>query len=173
MGDKLTAVYLVDANVLIDYLNSDISILTIYSKEIGQIYIPVDVLDRVKQMDTGDCNRLNLKIVEPTIEQYLEAGPKVRGLAFDDRICLVLAKENKWTCITNDKQLRATCEKYGISVVWGLEIMLPLVEKELIEPTDALHIAKDIHESNPFFVNKIILKRFEDKIGKIIRKKKP
>ena len=34
-----TEVYIVDANVLIDYLKTDISILTIYSKEIGQIYL--------------------------------------------------------------------------------------------------------------------------------------
>jgi hypothetical protein len=47
MCDELTAVYLVDANVLIDYLNSDISILTIYSKEIGQIYIPVEGENKV------------------------------------------------------------------------------------------------------------------------------
>lgn len=100
-----TDVYIVDANVLIGYLSSDISILTIYSKEIGQIYVPTDVLEKVKQMDTGDCNRLNLKIVEPTLEQYLEAADKIGGLAFDDRVCFILARDNKWDCISNDKQL--------------------------------------------------------------------
>ena len=165
-----TDVYLVDANVLIDYLSSDITILTIYSNEIGQIYVPTGVLENVKQLSIGECNRLNLKIVEPTIEQYFEAGPKIRGLAFDDRICLILARDNQWTCITNDKKLRAICMNIGISVVWGLEIMLPLVEKKLIEPSEALNIAKEIQESNPRYVNKTILKRFEDKINKIIWK---
>ncbi len=167
-----TDVYLVDANVLIDYLSSDISILTIYSKEIGQIYVPTDVLEKVKQMDTGDCNRLNLKIVEPTLEQYLEAADKIGGLAFDDRVCFILARDNKWDCISNDKQLRVICEENGISVLWGLELMLPLVERDLIKPPEVLQIAKGIHESNPFYVTQTILKRFETKVSKITKKKK-
>lgn len=166
-----TEVYIIDANVLIDYLKTDISILTIYSKEIGQIYVPTDVLEKVKQLETGACDRLNLEIVEPTIEQYLEAAPKIRGLAFDDRVCFILARDNKWHCISNDKQLRVICEENGVSVLWGLELMLPLVERKLIEPTEALQMAKDIHESNPLFVNKTILKRFEGKVSKIIKKK--
>lgn len=164
-------VYIVDANVLIDYLKTDISILTIYSKEIGQIYVPTDVLEKVKQLETGECDRLNLEIVEPTTEQYLEAAPKIRGLSFDDRVCFILARDNKWYCISNDIQLRVICEENGISVLWGLELMLPLVERKLIEPTEILQVAKDIHESNPLFVNKTILKRFEGKVSKIIKKK--
>ena len=166
-----TEVYIVDANVLIDYLKTDISILTIYSKEIGQIYVPTDVLEKVKQLETGECDRLNLEIVEPTTEQYLEAAPKIRGLAFDDRVCFILARDNKWYCISNDIQLRVICEENGISVLWGLELMLPLVERKLIEPTEILQVAKDIHESNPLFVNKTILKKFEGKVSNIIKKK--
>ena len=164
-------VYIVDANVLIDYLKTDISILTIYSKEIGQIYVPTDVLEKVKQLETGECDRLNLEIVEPTTEQYLEAAPKIRGLAFDDRVCFILARDNKWYCISNDIQLRVICEENGISVLWGLELMLPLEERKLIEPTEILQVAKDIHESNPLFVNKTILKKFEGKVSNIIKKK--
>ena len=50
--------------------------------------------------------------------------------------------------------------------------MLPLVERKLITPSEALEVAKDVHESNPLFVNKQILSRFEDKINKLTRKKK-
>ncbi len=56
-------------------------------------------------------------------------------------------------------------------MIWGLEIMLPLVERKLITPSEALEVAKNIHESNPLFVNKQILSRFEDKIKKLTRKK--
>lgn len=170
--DELTTAYVLDANVLIDYFKSDLSILTIFSKYLGQIYVPTDVLDKVQQISIDDCNRINLKIVEPTLEQYIQAGIKINGLAFDDRICFIIAKDNKWKCITNDKQVRATCERDGISVIWGLELMLPLVERKLITPSEALEVAKNIHESNPLFVNKQILSRFDDKIKKLTRKKK-
>ncbi len=34
--DELTTAYVLDANVLIDYFKSDLSIITIFSKYIGQ-----------------------------------------------------------------------------------------------------------------------------------------
>lgn len=42
-----------DANVLIDYAESDITILALYSTEIEPIIIPETILDEVDQLTIG------------------------------------------------------------------------------------------------------------------------
>jgi len=55
---------LVDANVLIDYCDSDPSVLEVYSRHIQQIVTPSVVLAEVDQLDSNDCNLLNIGIIQ-------------------------------------------------------------------------------------------------------------
>lgn len=48
-----------------------------------------------------------------------------------DFVCMRIADERGWGCATNDKALRRECGKRGVSVLWGLEMMLYLVKMEL------------------------------------------
>jgi predicted nucleic acid-binding protein len=159
--------FVIDANVLIDYTDSDPSILTLFSKNIGTIHIIPDVLEKVEQLNMKECCRLGLVIAEPTLEQYLEAGKKIPGLAFDDTLCLILARDNHWTLISTDKALRSACKKARISLLWGLELMLPLVEKNLLSSSQAQKTAARIHALNPKFVHQQILDRFTRRIIKL------
>jgi predicted nucleic acid-binding protein len=156
--------FVIDANVLIDYADSDPSILTLFSKNIGSIHIIPDVLEKVEQLNTKECRRLGLVLAEPTLEQYLEAGKKIPGLAFDDTLCLILARDHHWTLISTDKALRSACKKAHISLLWGLELMLPLVEKNLLSPSQAQKTAARIHTLNPGFVHQQIIESFTKKI---------
>jgi predicted nucleic acid-binding protein len=167
--------FVIDANVLIDYADSDPSILTLFSKNIGTIYIIPNVLEKVEQLNVKECCRLGLVIAEPTLEQYLEAGKKIPGLAFDDTLCLILARDHHWTLISNDKALRSACDRSGVSLLWGLEIMLPLVKKDLLPASIAQKTADRIHTLNPGFVHQQILERFTAKINELklkVRQKK-
>lgn len=167
--------FVIDANVLIDYADSDPSILTLFSKHIGTIHVITDVLEKVEQLNVKECRRLGLVIAEPTLEQYLEAGKKIPGLAFDDTLCLILARDNHWTLISTDKALRSACKNANIPLLWGLELMLPLVEKNLLPAPFALKTAAHIHALNPKFVNQQILERFTAKISELklkVRQKK-
>ena len=110
---------------------------------------------------------MGLVIAEPTLDQYLEAGKKIPGLAFDDTLCLILARDHHWTLISTDKALRSACKNANISLLWGLELMLPLVEKNFLSRSHALQTASSIHSLNPQFVNQQILTRFIDKIKKL------
>ena len=53
-----------DANVLIDYAKTDPSVLALYIRHIGPIFVPMVILDEVDQLDARDCERLGLTIIE-------------------------------------------------------------------------------------------------------------
>ncbi|MCX6558826.1 MAG: hypothetical protein NTW95_15580, partial [Candidatus Aminicenantes bacterium] len=147
--------------------DSDPSILTLFSKNIGTIHIIPDVLEKVEQLNPKECCRLGLVIAEPTLEQYLEAGKKIPGLAFDDTLCLILARDHHWTLISTDKALRSACKNANIPLLWGLELMLPLVEINLLPPSLAQKTADRIRALNPGFVNQQILERFSKKVDSL------
>ena len=52
--------------------------------------------------------------------------------------------------------------------MWGLEPMLTLVAQGALEVADAESVALSIHESNPAFITKAILKRFHDKLHELV-----
>lgn len=164
--------FVIDANVLIDYADSDPTILALFSKHIGTIHVITDVLEKVEQINTMECRGLGLGIAEPTLEQYLEAGQKISGLAFDDKLCFIIARDNHWTLISNDKALRSACSSVNIPLLWGLEIMLPLVKRNLLPGSHALQTATMIQSSNSQFVHQKILESFSKKIEKIKMGKK-
>lgn len=95
----------VDANVLIDYLAADVTILQRVSCHLGTIHIPRQVLREVPRIDPDDCRRLDLRIVDETVEQLLEAGQHRGRLSFHDQLCLILARDADWMCVTNDRAL--------------------------------------------------------------------
>ena len=171
MPDRPPA-FVIDANVLIDYTDSDFSILVLFSEHIGTIHVITDVLEKVEKLNEAECRRLGLAITEPTLEQYLEAGQKTPGLAFDDKLCLILARDCHWALISNDKALRSACNGASIPLLWGLEIMLPLIEKNLLSPSLAQKTAARIHVLNPGFVNQQIVDRFNKRISALKTKVK-
>ena len=123
----------VDANVLIDYANSDPGILSLVANNIGTIYVPSVVLDEVEQFNEDDCEKLGLQVLDEPVNVLLSAGEGRGPLSFPDRVCLLLAKENQWTCLSNDKPLHKACKKDGVTVIWGLRLMIDLVEKKLLD----------------------------------------
>lgn len=160
--------FVLDANVLIDYCNADLSILSLAARFLGPVYIPLQVLAKVDQLDHSACERAGLILFEPSIEQLLEAGQGTTRLAFDDRICLIVCRDNHWTCLTNDKALRRACTELGIRIVWGLELMVLLVEARQLPPEEALAVAEQIHSINQAFVDQAVLEGFRAKIQRFM-----
>lgn len=162
--DDPRAPLVVDANVLIDYANTDVSILTLVAGHLAKVHVPMPVLEKVDQLDATECARVGLVVVLPAIEQILEAGACRGGLAFDDRVCLILARDHRWTCMTNDRALRRACREAGIPAVWGLAPMLDLVRGGALDAVAAAEVARRIHHSNPRFVTTEIVDTFERKL---------
>jgi rRNA-processing protein FCF1 len=154
----------VDANVLIDYALSDKAVLGLMSRHLGAVYIPRPILAEVKQLTEADCGALGLRIVDGRLEQLLEAGQARGRLSFSDRLCLILARAEKWNCVTNDKALRRACRQVSVRVMWGLEPMLDLVAKGALPKASALAIARVIQALNPLHITAEIVQRFEERL---------
>lgn len=156
-----------DANVLIDYARTDPSILALHVRHLGPIYVPSVILDEVEQLDAADCERLSLTVIEEPPEILLAAAERRGPLSFEDRVCLLLARENHWTCVTNEKPLHRACEQDGVTSIWGLRLMINLVQVKQLTRQNAMEAVQTIHAINPRYVTAGILAKFEVELGKI------
>ena len=84
---------LVDANVLIDYVKSEVSILGLAAHHLGEVYVLPTVLAEVDGLDEDECERLGLRVVEPELIQLKAAALKRRQLSVEDHLCVMLARE--------------------------------------------------------------------------------
>lgn len=156
-----------DANVLIDYMGSDPTVLSLLVGLAGELFVPAQVLQNVDGLDECECDRLGLTVVDPTLEQLLEAEERRGGLALDDKVCLLMARDSGWCCITNDRALRKACAAEGVPVVWGLEAMLWLVQAGALPCEDATSIATLIHTINPAYIGVSVLEDFSSKVRQL------
>lgn len=149
-----------DANILIDFSKSDISVISKIAEYYEKVCVPDIILQEVGTISEEKAKSLGITIVETPLE--LEEVP---SLSFQDRTCLYYVKKEGWTCLTNDKALRKNCEAIGGTVVWGLEMLIKLVEAKLITVSHAEKISKKIHQEN-LEINEKILCNFLDKLEK-------
>jgi rRNA-processing protein FCF1 len=139
---------LLDACVVIDFCDADRSVLTLAANSLGEVYVPSTVLAEVDDLDEAAAVELGIRVVEPPLELLAEAATPVPGLSFEDLTLLLLAEKQGWTCVTNDRPLRSACESKGVSVMWGFEVLLHLVEARALPPSAAREIAQQIARSN-------------------------
>jgi len=158
MSEKLSL--MADANVIIDYLKCDRSVIRLINSYVGQLYLATPLLNEIDEMDESNCLELEIKLVEPELHQMILASQNIGALSFQDNLCLLLAQKNGWTLVTNDKALRKRCEKEGIPLIWGIELICILVEAGGLPPDNAKKIISDIQEINPYITNKIVKRRW-------------
>ncbi len=157
---------LADANVIIDFCKAERSMLTLISTHIGRIHVLTPVAaDEVVHLVEHEYAELGMVLVEPELGHLLAAGQKQGRLSFNDRLCLIVARERGWTCLTNDVPLRRECEAQGVLVMWGLESLALLVENNKLAPGDAKAVATQIHFVNPLHINEAVIDRFLRRIG--------
>jgi len=153
-----------DANVLIDYASVDKSLLALVAGHLGPLRIASPVLEEVRQLSATEAMKLGLEIVEPTLAQALEAEGARGATSFQDQLCLILARDNGWTVISNDKTLRGVCAKLGIRCLWGLETMAVLVAQGHLSAAKALAAAEAMSERNIFLTQQVVA-AFRRKLG--------
>lgn len=153
---------ILDANILIDFCNCDRTIVKLICTYVGQIYLATPVLNEINQINEGDCLELGIILVEPELDQVMLASIKKGPLSFQDNLCLILAKERGWTCVTNDKPLRKTCKIEGVPLIWGIELICILVESCGLPVEHARGIILKIQKDNPKYISdRIVLKAFK------------
>lgn len=156
--------FIIDANALIDYCESDIAVLSLVSTHVGSIHIARGTFHKVNQLTTAAAAKHHMEIVTPDLETILAATATRGALAHDDRETLLITKKYNWTCITNDKALRRECASENVPVLWGLEPMRLLVEYGLTTRSHVIKTARLIQRANPRYITSEILTRFEEQI---------
>jgi rRNA-processing protein FCF1 len=160
-----TAWFIADANVLIDYAKTSPAILGLVAQHVGPVYVVADVLEEVDQLDVAQCHAIGLKVVDGNLAQLAQASQRGGPLSFEDKLCLILARDNGWSCLSNDGPLREACKAQGVPVVWGLEIMLVLVKNQHLSAVDAIKVAQAIHAVNPMYITSKVLAAFQNKLA--------
>ncbi|MDY0297462.1 MAG: hypothetical protein RB296_09105 [Acidobacteriota bacterium] len=167
MTDPTTRLLLLDANVLIDYQESDFSILDLANRHLGKVYVLTPVLAEVDGLDAGKCKESNLTVIEPELEQLILAGERKGRLSFNDNLCLIVAAAGGYTCVTSDKALRKACVEIGVPTIWGLEVMTELVRCRAMTAEAAVAVAEKIHAVNPHHLPQSLIDRFRQTVTRI------
>ncbi|MDP9729809.1 hypothetical protein FY534_07490 [Alicyclobacillus sp. TC] len=159
MGIKTKPLLIMDANILIDYFKCDKTIIKFICAYVGPIHLATPVLSELNEINENDCLELGITLVEPELAQVMLATTKSRGpLSFQDYLCLILARDHGWTCVTNDKPLRRACEGEGVPLIWGVELICNLVEAGGLPASHAKDIILCIHQNNPRYMNESIIR---------------
>ena len=160
-------VLLVDADVLIDYRDSELDVLKLIGQHVGPVAVLSPVLDEVRGVTRADCERLSVSVLEVATSRLLRAGRADSSVSFNDRLCFVVCDEESWTCVTNDRALRRLCKRRGVHTRYGLELMVDLVACAAITPKRAMSVAYKIHESNPLHINERVISRFKNALDRL------
>ena len=156
---------LMDACVLIDFIKADSSIFKLFVKYVGEIHVVSPVVEEVKEIEsTQALEKYGLIIIEPQLDDVFTAANQSGSLSFQDRLCLLTAKREGFTCVTNDKRLRKQCEKDDVQILWGLQLLISLHDKAGISSADAIELAEQIHRNNPKHISLKLLERFKDAV---------
>ena len=153
-------VLLADADVLIDYRESELAILALVGQHVGRVAVLPSVLDEVRDVTVTACAELGIAVVDVETERMVQAAEVESQVSFNDRLCLVVCREEGWTCVTNDGALRGLCERHRVETRFGLGLMVDLVAAELLERERAEAVARRIRASNPLHINDRVLGRF-------------
>lgn len=164
--------FIVDADVLIDYVAADLGMLTLISRCVGSIHVAAAVVSEVEDLDDKTCEDAGLVVVHGSMELLERARSKRGRLSFADHVCLLLAAENGWTCVTNDRALRRACETDGVELRWGLQLMLDLLAVDGAQLAETIAIATKIHEANRQHVDAKLLAEFIARARKTAARKK-
>ena len=164
--EDMPAVLLADADVLIDYRESDLAILKLVAEHVGRVAVIPPVLDEVRGITTKDCRRLGIEVVEVETEQMLRAAEVEASVSFTDRLCLVVCGEEGWTCVTNDGALQRLCKRHGVATRFGLGLMVDLVAAGALPRRRAVSVGRRMQVSNPRHINTGVLARFHKELDR-------
>jgi predicted nucleic acid-binding protein len=163
---------IMDANVLIDLCEADRTVIRLISDHIGQVHVPLPVLrEEVDQIDEAEYAELGIVPVDPPLQTAIDAAARRVGLSFHDHLCLLLARDNGWTCVTNDGRLRRECAAEKVPVLWGLETVALLVDGGVLTANAAEQIGRAIQRANPVFITDEVIEGFLERIGSAGKKK--
>ena len=111
---------LLDANVLIDLLDSDFSVLSDVKKHVAEIFVLRDIFtNELPDLSEPDCHEVGLVIINPKKHVSKASETKLGQLTPEDRLNLFTSIDSGFSLVTNDVKLRKACEKRQVKVIGG------------------------------------------------------
>jgi hypothetical protein len=156
--------FILDACVLIDFVTTDASLLTLVADHVGSIHVASVVLAEVDQLDESDAVSLGLRVVEPDLALAADAAMRRGALSLEDWTSLLLAKDNGWTCVSNDRRLRRECTAEKVPVLWSLALLTRLVDAGALAAEAAVATVRAMHAANPRYITPRLVARFEQRV---------
>ena len=158
-GSEPKSALLLDADVVIDYQHSDLTVVSLIAKHLGPLAVITAVIDEVDGLARKDFLELGVEVLSPTTAQWQRARDLDSGANFTDRMCLVVAGDEGRICVTNDRTLRNLCLRLGVRTRFGLGLMVDLVGVGAMTRQHAEQVATKIRDTNPYITGRV-LRRF-------------
>lgn len=144
--------FVADAGSLLDIAEADSLIIQLVTSHLGDLRIPAPALIKIKDAKASELLRLGVSVHECTTENLLEAGPNKLSLSFEERLCLITARDEKWTLITHDLVLNRACDGDDLAAVCALDLLVQLLKGSHITPEAASHAVCNLRGINPKFM---------------------
>jgi hypothetical protein len=153
--------FVLDSSVLIDLHATEPAVLALISKHVGTLHIASSMLaEELPALSTDDCDALSIQVIEPPLAILTTAATKIAGLSFHDRVCMFLARANRWTCLTNDVRLRRECKARSVPFQWGLEPVIELVKGGHLNRAMAKALITALNARSPGHYKPTVVARF-------------
>lgn len=163
-ASKGPGLFILDACVFLDFLKTEREVLPLVGLHLGTLHVPEPLLSEIRDANESEIRKLGILVIEPKWEHLGKAASSRGALSFNDHLCLLMAKDNGHSCITNDKALIRACSEESVPTIRGLRLLLNLVSAGAITKRRAMRIGRLIHESNPHHIGLKILEDFQMKL---------
>lgn len=156
---------LADADVIIDYRDSDLGILGLVNTWVGPLAVVTAIIEEVREITTEGLERLGIEVIEPSMAQNIRAEAIDSPVSFNDRLAFVVCSDEGRICVTNDLDLQRLCRDRGVPTRFGLRLLLDLVDAGALARSRAGEVARKIHGTNSRFINERVLRKFLDELA--------
>lgn len=153
---RIEKAVITDANILIDYIKAGKKVLSLFAESVEALYVPLPILEEVPKLSEHEAKRLGITVLDTELGVLDKVSRMRTGCSFNDNVCYLTARNEGLICATNDKRLRKVCGDGGVKVIWGLQIMLFLVQEGELSKKEAVEFARKIGESNSSITQELI-----------------
>lgn len=160
---------LLDSCVVLDFLKADDRLFSLISRFVGEVYIADELFVEIRNhFNVVTPEELGLRMVRVEFEDVVEAQIRSEGSRLSDKdyICLLTARRQRWTCVTNDRRLCNECERENVDYMRGLRLLVELFRVGGIDYDAARDVARSIRETNPWLKDDV-LERFYTMLDEI------
>jgi len=134
-----------DANVIIDFLECDISLLADLNALFDEVCIPYMVMIEITKISEQELIDMGMYLIETPVQ-----GSPVSGLSPQDWSCVLAVQSTSELCITNDRKLRSVLRDMDFDILWGLETLLMLKKEHIITKSKAEKCGTKICKRNKY-----------------------